>query len=85
MARRKLSPTEALDKKASFQKQVDWLYSLVKRFHESPSAHGLKWTAKMIIHYNKQYRQLRAHTPRGLGKWARGMDAKFDTIVRHYT
>lgn len=70
---------------AAWCKQGAWLVKTITNLHETPAGQGLKWTAKMVKHYNDQYITLRKNTPPRAGHQADVYDKEINSIMDHYT
>ena len=70
---------------ALWGKQAAWLVNTITMLHESPTGHGLKWTAKMIAHYKKQYDEMRKRTPKLCAHQASVYDSDINAIIDHYS
>jgi len=67
-----------------WQKQAGWLVKTIVSLHESPAAHGQKWTWGMISHYITSYRKLRANTPLSCEPVGCDYDGKINAIIEYY-
>lgn len=67
-------------KDVQWQKQAAWVVKYLEKLPESPSAHGLVWTTKMVAHYTKQFDALMKQAPRSCKKQARAYKARIDTV-----
>lgn len=51
-------------------KQAGWIVEFLERLQLAPSAHGIKWTRRMVEHYNYRYTLHHTRMPLGCKKQA---------------
>ena len=69
---------------AQWVKSADWLIKTITDLHESPTGHGLKWTAGMIAHYKRQYDELCKKVPTKCAHSKACYDVTFARILAEY-
>ena len=42
----------------AWQKEVRWCRKFIKKLEKTPTAHGKKWKASMLLHYRNKLKEL---------------------------